>query len=277
MVHFKLYLFLSSIFIFCIIPTELITPQTYRFRCNTSRNYTASSAFPANLDVTLSSLYINATHSGGFYNTSAGQGPDRANGLFLCRGDISPRSCQRCIEETSQEIVKICTNQTEAILWHDVCMLRYSNSSIFSILAEEPKVFRRSPFSTRESEKFDSALSGLMNDLARMAVSNNEFFATKEVNVTSFDRIYGLVQCTQDITAPECHKCLVGCINDIPKCCGGQEGGRVLTPSCNIRYEAKPFYQAPSPPPDFQPSLPSPNSGGKPICTSTSGFSKMLF
>jgi len=39
-----------------------------------------------------------------------------------------------------------------------------------------------------------------------------------------------------------CEKCLKIATNQLPSCCSGKQGARVLIPSCNIRYEFYPFY-----------------------------------
>ncbi|KAG6754699.1 hypothetical protein POTOM_040493 [Populus tomentosa] len=79
-------------------------------------------------------------------------------------------------------------------------------------------------------------------------------------NGTAFSKLYGLVQCTPDISPSECGICLSSCVSDIPGCCNGKQGGNVLKPSCSIRYEIYPFYIAsPAPPPPASsPSLPTP-------------------
>jgi hypothetical protein len=39
--------------------------------------------------------------------------------------------------------------------------------------------------------------------------------------------------------------CLEDAIVEIPKCCNNKLGGRVVKPSCNIRYESYLFYDPP--------------------------------
>ncbi|KAJ6925617.1 hypothetical protein NC651_010116 [Populus alba x Populus x berolinensis] len=81
-----------------------------------------------------------------------------------------------------------------------------------------------------------------------------------DTNGTAFNRIYGTVQCTPDISPSQCRICLSGCVSDIPRCCNGKRGGNVLTPSCSMRFEIYPFYTAPlaPPPPASSPSPPTP-------------------
>ena len=73
--------------------------------------------------------------------------------------------------------------------------------------------------------------------------------------------MYNLVQCTLDLNSTGCNSCLLAAINLLPWCCSGKQGGRIVLPSCNIRYEFHPFYHmaetVPTPLPELQPS-PSP-------------------
>ncbi|KAE8715160.1 hypothetical protein F3Y22_tig00110186pilonHSYRG00076 [Hibiscus syriacus] len=68
-----------------------------------------------------------------------------------------------------------------------------------------------------------------------------------------------------DLTTSDCNTRLRQAISDLPVCCDGKQGGRVLTPRCNIRYELYPFYNQSAvslPPPPFV-LTPPPTSPGK--------------
>jgi hypothetical protein len=94
----------------------------------------------------------------------------------------------------------------------------------------------------------------------------------------NFQTIYALVQCTPDLSASECRDCLYNASGLIPKCCDARQGGRVIYPSCNFRYEIDRFYD-PSinsipPPPDSTstntvPSPPASTSQGMEYFSST--------
>ncbi|KAJ0081490.1 hypothetical protein Patl1_12068 [Pistacia atlantica] len=49
--------------------------------------------------------------------------------------------------------------------------------------------------------------------------------------------MYSLVQCTQGLSIRDCFICIQEPDSQLPWCCGGKKGGRVLTPSCNVRFE----------------------------------------
>ncbi|KAJ6925610.1 hypothetical protein NC651_010111 [Populus alba x Populus x berolinensis] len=255
-----------SVFYTVILYFPLIVAQQFGYRyhiCTNDSTYTTNSSFPLNLNASLSSLYEDASRSDDFSTISVGQNSDGVYALFLCRGDNSPELCQGCIKTTSEDIMIRCPNYKEAIIWYDRCMLRYSNRSIFSVKEEWPKV-RMSNVNdigdVTDQNQFNANLGGLMNQLITRAVSSSNLFAMGDTNETAFNRIYGTVQCTPDISPSQCRICLSGCVSDIPSCCNGKQGGNVLTPSCSMRFETYLFYTAPPapPPPASSPSPPTP-------------------
>ena len=255
-----------SVFYTVILYIPLIAAQQFEYRyhiCTSNYTYTTNSSFPLNLNVTLSSLYENASRSNDFSSISVGQNSDRVYALFLCRGDNSPELCQGCIKTTSEAIMIRCPNYKEAIIWYDRCMLRYSNRSIFSVKEESPRAWLwnvNDIGDATDRNQFNANLGGLMDQLITRAASSSNLFAMGDTNGTAFNRIYGMVQCTPDISPSQCRICLSGCVSFIPTCCNGKQGGNVLTPSCSMRFETYPFYTAPPapPPPASSPSPPTP-------------------
>ena len=71
----------------------------------------------------------------------------------------------------------------------------------------------------------------------------------------NFQTLNALVQCTPDLCQQDCNDCLTGAFGDIPSCCDGKQGGRVVRPSCNFQYEVYRFYDPVAPPPPPPPSL----------------------
>lgn len=86
-------------------------------------------------------------------------------------------------------------------------------------------------------------------------------FATQMANFTEDLTLYTLAQCTGDLSNTDCEGCLRQATNSIPSCCSNKRGGRVLLPSCYVRYEVDMFYElTPTnslPPPATPPLLPS--------------------
>lgn len=57
-------------------------------------------------------------------------------------------------------------------------------------------------------------------------------------------KLYGMVQCTRDLSCNNCFKCLDSIIAELPSCCiNGKVGGKVGAESCNIRYEMYPRFR----------------------------------
>ncbi|KAL1197096.1 Cysteine-rich receptor-like protein kinase 26 [Cardamine amara subsp. amara] len=92
---------------------------------NLRGNFTIDSSYEVNLKSLISSLSSLPQNENGFYNVSVGEtDDDKVNSLMLCRGDVKPIDCIRCIVIAGQEIRERCPNQREANIWYDHCMLR---------------------------------------------------------------------------------------------------------------------------------------------------------
>ncbi|CAL2266831.1 unnamed protein product [Prunus armeniaca] len=94
-------------------------------------------------------------------------------------------------------------------------------------------------------------------DLRGQAAGNGSLrkFAIGTATAPNFQTIYGLAQCTPDLTEQVCSDCLGSSLADIPECCQGKEGARISKPSCDVRYEIYRYFDPttvrplPSPPP----------------------------
>nr|ACJ31801.1 receptor-like protein kinase [Glycine max] len=240
---------------------------------NKEGNYTANSTYNTNLNTLLSSLSSHTEINYGFYNFSYGQNPDKVNAIGLCRGDVEPHECRSCLNDSRVTIKQFCPNQKKALLWLNTskCMLRYSPRSIFGIMEIEPSQSLMNINNVTEPDKFSQALANLMRNLKGVAASGDSRrkYATDNVTASSFQTIYGMAECTPDLSEKDCNDCLDGAISKIPTCCQDKIGGRVLRPSCNIRFESASFYEnTPILNPDVPP--PSPAVAIPPSINSTS-------
>ncbi|KFK30811.1 hypothetical protein AALP_AA6G029200 [Arabis alpina] len=191
--------------------------------CSDRTTYSRNSTYSNNLQTLLSSLSLssaNTSYSTGFQNATAGQNTDMVYGLFLCRGDLSPESCLTCVAFSANEILIRCPIETQAVLYSDECMLRYSDKTILSTLTTD---------------------RGVMIPSTRNVPPNYNYrkFDARKVIWTTQQTLYGLVQCTPDLTKQDCLRCLQLSINQLPT---DKIGGRVLYPSCSSRYEVYAFY-----------------------------------
>ncbi|XVF27796.1 hypothetical protein REPUB_Repub14bG0139800 [Reevesia pubescens] len=237
----------------------------YYFCIDTSGNFTRNSTYETNLNRLFSSFSSNIANDYGFYNLSSGQGSDRVNSIALCRGDVGSGDCIGCINNAIDQLRNQCPNQKEAIIWYDNCMFRYSNRSIFGIVENGPSFYMWNMNNVTDVDAFNQALGTLMDNLKNNASSGTSLrkFATGSAEVTAFQTVYALVQCTPDLSSIECNSCLSEAIRSIPQCCDRKQGGRVIGPSCNFRFEIERFYNlttadtpSPSAPPPTPPATP---------------------
>lgn len=229
-------------FYFLFLHTAILARA--QFCMNNIGNYTTNSTYKRNLNNLLSSIVSNNETNYGFYNLSGGRNPDQVNAISLCRGDISSDECIGCIRNSTLQILQACPNQKEAIGFSESCMLRYSNRSIFNAMETQPTVHMWNTENASDVNQFNQALQALLSRLRSKAASGNSTrkFATGNESA-GFETIFGLVQCTPDVSEQDCNDCVVAAVRDIPFCCDGKLGGRVIKPSCNLRFENYRFYR----------------------------------
>ncbi|XP_039169881.1 cysteine-rich receptor-like protein kinase 10 [Eucalyptus grandis] len=239
-----------------------LVPEYLRHDCSNATLFTPNSTYQSNLDALLSSLSSAASNStNGFANATAGQNPpDRAYGLFLCRGDLGTVMCSDCVAFGKQDILERCPNQRVSVIWYGECMLRYSNAYIFSVMADEPSIFAYNPNNVTDVTLFMELLNSTLNDVATRASTggSGKKVAVAQRDLTSSQKLYSFAQCTPDLTTSDCAACLRYAIRKLVQ---GKQGWRVVSPSCNVRYENSPFYNAsalPAPPPPAPAPAPPP-------------------
>ncbi|KAJ0081494.1 hypothetical protein Patl1_12060 [Pistacia atlantica] len=233
-------LYLSS-FLLITFTNAFITPTFLAYSCPPTKNFTINSTYHSNLNILLSSLpsYNNLVS----HATTTGQVPNKVYGLFLCRGDLNSTACQDCVVSATRDVTRYCPIKKEAVIWYDECHLRYSNiEPFFSSWNRGPSIWKPDAGNVTEPGNFDDLVSSLISEAAnKAAYSPNKFAAVKKKSSSVNQTLYGLVQCTQDLSISDCFICLQEANSQLPSCCGGKKGGRVLTSSCNVRFELYPF------------------------------------
>ena len=237
------FIIIALAFLICL-SFSLAQPQS----CSNTDTFYANITYRKNLNLLLSSLPSHVADSGGFYNATIGQGLNKVYAQALCRGDLDMAKCCNCMNTTSQEITKQCTNPKEGFKWgaNSTCILRYSNRNIFGIMEVAPSQWEPSlkNISSTDSEQFNQTLHNLMKSLVTKASlgSSSLKFAVGNKSFNSSTDVYGLVQCTPDISQKDCISCLHYAVGDISRCCGGKVGGKVLRLSCIVWFELYKFY-----------------------------------
>ncbi|KAK9681719.1 hypothetical protein RND81_10G022800 [Saponaria officinalis] len=196
--------------------------ETCIFICehqNICPTYIKNSTYQTNLNNLLSTLTSQASFYG-FYNTSIGEKPDQVYGLYLCRGDINSQNCGECVYQAHNMILQQCPSQ----IWAMICP---------STVVNNPQTI-----TINETRALVNALNKTLPNFATQVANNVIKFGTNVSNITRSQKLYSLGQCTPDLIHDDCDRCLMVAIGQLPHTLGG----RVLQPSCNIRFEVSQFY-----------------------------------
>ncbi|KAG5007304.1 hypothetical protein JHK85_025846 [Glycine max] len=252
----KTLLLITNLTLLSFATTEAQNDPFYLYKDCSSDKTSPNTSFQFNLKNLLSSLSSNATGNTPFYNaTINGENPsDSIYGLFMCRADVSSHLCQLCVRNATQQLSSECSLSKQAVIWYEECMVWYSTSFIFSSVATTPSNPMKNSGNVSNPESFMRLVFLTLNQTADEASSQssigNNKFATKEaknvLGISQTQTLYCLAQCTPNLSPHDCRTCLDDAIRQIQGCCEGRIGGRVLFPSCNVRYEMYPFYNVPS-------------------------------
>ncbi|XP_010466465.1 PREDICTED: putative cysteine-rich repeat secretory protein 25 [Camelina sativa] len=186
----------------------------------------------------------------GFVNGAGSDGPTKIYAKIQCRPDASESICRSCITTALPEIRRKCPNNKGRIIWYDNCLLDIS--SIYTLGKIDYRyIFYMYNSKDVSSNKmaFNKNTKALLYELKEKATSKKEIpyrrdylYAAGEESLGT-TKVYAMVQCTKDLSAKNCSVCLDWIMAKLPKCCNGKQGGRVLSPSCNFRYELYPFVK----------------------------------
>ncbi|KAB1199561.1 Cysteine-rich repeat secretory protein 38 [Morella rubra] len=211
--------------------------------CFSQTNYTANSPYAANLNGLLNQLSTKVPPTG-FGLSSIGRGKNKVNGLALCRGDVSSTNCKTCVVDAGNELRDRCPYEKGAIIWYDYCLLKYSDTDFFGQIDNENKFYMWNVEEVKNPTSFNRKVKDLFSRLSNKAQASPKFYATGELVLGPSEKLYGLAQCTRDLSSLDCKECLDGAIGELPKYGDGKRGGRVVGGSCNVRYELYPFVDA---------------------------------
>ncbi|KAJ3687372.1 hypothetical protein LUZ61_016536 [Rhynchospora tenuis] len=233
--------------------------------------YEAGSTYYSNLKQLVTSLASNASKSGGFYRDTVGVGsPDQINGLIMCYADATQSDCHDCLETAANEVanLSICEYRKTAATHYNACLLHYSDQNFISIAQNFlPYCLQKMPDANTAGPDFlnSSSVQSLISSMTTDASNMEQKYASNKTIYSANQTMYGLVQCTRDLIADECTKCVesyVAFANGSKPNCSDQLGARIMGPNCYIRYELDSFNVAtytvplPSPPPLSPPSVP---------------------
>ncbi|KAF3777607.1 Cysteine-rich repeat secretory protein 38 [Nymphaea thermarum] len=230
--------------IFLLLLSSFHAADAQSYKCPSPElTYTANSIFRRNLDDLLASLAANASSLPGFfYNTTVGSIPDRVYGLVQCHRDVSAGECRSCATSSASQLRQVCTNSKVAMFWRDDCFIRYS---VYNFLGVVDKIQEEmeNPNSISSPSRFEPFLLSFLRNLTTSATTggSSPVYVTGAVPYANSLTVYGLVECTGDLSPASCRSCLNNSIDGI-RCCTDRVGARILSGSCVVRYEIYPFF-----------------------------------
>ncbi|KAM0952325.1 putative protein kinase RLK-Pelle-DLSV family [Dioscorea sansibarensis] len=217
--------------------------------CPPDSNYTIPSTYKTNLDRLLSNLIVSTSQSPIlFANASIGA----VHALAQCRADASIANCSACLNLSISTFATQCPRQRSAAVRFDLCLRRYSDLPFFSQLSSDtPRIIVNGGNASNPSA-LNQQLTALMDEASSDAPKSPERFAVGVRNFSQFEYIFGMVECTRDLSYGDCARCLAEVVNLLPINGFGKIGARVFRINCVARFEIYaffPFSLLPSPPP----------------------------
>ncbi|KAL3615181.1 hypothetical protein CASFOL_040842 [Castilleja foliolosa] len=167
-------------------------------------------------------------------------------GLAQCRGDVSADDCKTCVNNATITLINTthCPHRRSAIIWRDYCLFKYSDVDFFGII-DTGNMFSSTGDSTWILGSSSDEVKNLMDSLQETAIatpvlyaSGNVKFSDDPIDPRPTTTVYGLVQCTRDLSKDNCEACLGSAIGKLTTL---KQGGRVVYGSCNVRYETYPL------------------------------------
>lgn len=78
--------------------------------------------------------------------------------------------------------------------------------------------------------------------MGKAAYESPKMYAIGELGIGNSTKLYGLVQCSRDLSSADCEICLTAAITFIPQSFYGKVGGKQMGGSCSLRFEIYPFF-----------------------------------
>ncbi|KAI4341039.1 hypothetical protein MLD38_025813 [Melastoma candidum] len=208
--------------------------------CDPTSHFRPGDAYKNNRNALLASLVADSSFRT-FSTHQVGVDSNSVYGLMRCRSYCNTADCQTCVDASAKEIVWRCPYGRRASALYDACSIQYSDLPFFPEADFSSKLGWMSPINASYVRKFDSVLWNLMGNLSQDASTSPLRIAHKDSAYADFVTIHATVQCSASLDNTNCSTCLQVIIDQIPYYCPEKDGCRVVTLSCDLRYEASPF------------------------------------
>eukprot|EP00253_Pinus_taeda_P026092 PITA_26092 len=223
--------------------------KTAAYSCRDRSEYTEGSTFESNLNIVFDRLVQGAMQTG--FNISVyGQSPDKVYALLQCREDMTVDQCYNCSQYATYMLKQNCSHVTGGSIWTFQCFLRYENYNFIGKMDKSlgyiySEVFTGDTGVDIPNKNFQADVKDFLIKLSAEAALETKRSALTTTDSSS-QKIYGLVQCTRDISSKDCTTCLSYAIDVIIKSSvypsSVYAGVRYWIQSCIVRYEIYLFF-----------------------------------
>ncbi|CAN6999770.1 hypothetical protein IGI04_019790 [Brassica rapa subsp. trilocularis] len=173
-------------------------------------------------------------------------GSDTLSAILQCRGDSYGPKCRDCFVTSLAVLRRKCPWSKGRIIWYDECLLTISATYATGKIDFDNIFCMSNAKKLGDKLGFGDVWNNLMDNLTTVAISRvnyTEPTALYSVGETRFkgDTVYGMVQCTKDLSPEACEECLVFNSIHFQDCLNDKRGARFVGPSCTFRFEFYPF------------------------------------
>ncbi|KAE8037510.1 hypothetical protein FH972_010096 [Carpinus fangiana] len=172
----------------------------------------------------------------GFCLGSRGHGLDRTYGLAICAGDTSPSDCANCLSNATEEICTHCPDRKRAVIWHDLCTLKYSGEDFFGQVDTQLRYLLTDSENASDPVSFGQKTNDLISKLVEIAYVIPRTYGTSTVRLGASETLELTAQCRRDLSGTDCKRCLTNSVVELQNCCAGKKGATVYSASCAVAY-----------------------------------------
>ncbi|TKW28469.1 hypothetical protein SEVIR_3G325200v4 [Setaria viridis] len=208
--------------------------------CSTTGKYTTGSQYQVNLFKLMSELPSSAIANRGFQHGTAGVAPDSVFGLAMCYADLNWTACGNCLRAGAASVQQTCPFGREMKSFYDeACFLRYSDTPFASVADIDIAFYERSLDSfVADIKSFNATRWELMTRLTAEASVSSLMLANGSQGYRDSQGVdqvlYGFAQCTRDLNASECYRCLANFLADISVSLPNNTYGSAMGYSCYL-------------------------------------------
>ncbi|CAF2099387.1 hypothetical protein BRARA_E02030 [Brassica rapa] len=182
----------------------------------------------------------------GFYLS----GMNNDNAILQCRADSYGTKCHDCFATALAKLRRKCPWYKGMIIWYDQCLLAITTTdAIGKIDYDNNFCMSNAKKLGGDKSAFTRTWKTLMDNLTTLATTTRgkdeyTMFSAGET-LYKGDKMYGMVQCTYDLSLRACKECLVFNSVRFQDCLSDTRGARFVGGTCTFRFEFYPFLSKP--------------------------------